>query len=139
MSDNNDQSREMEPVTNGPPGEAREQASEAASEQSRNGQAKAPRPREAAANRANAQHSTDRRQRKGRKGAVKTAAHTDSIPVSFSRSGRKVTGCSGHTKTWLLAFGSTTNRWALWKNSSWRKSLPSPSVSLASWVTNPTL
>ena len=58
MSDNNDQSREMEPVTNGPPREAREQASEAASEQSRNGQAKAASPQKLAANRANAQHST---------------------------------------------------------------------------------
>ena len=58
MSTNNDQSREMEPVTNGPPGEASDPASEAASGQCQNGQAKAVSPQKVAANRANAQHST---------------------------------------------------------------------------------
>jgi hypothetical protein len=49
---------EMESFTNGSPGEVCDPASEAASEKSPNGQAKAISPQKLAANRANAQHST---------------------------------------------------------------------------------
>ena len=58
MSHNNDQSSEMEPFTNGPPGEASDPAPETGTEQSQDRQAKAVSPEKLAANRANAQHST---------------------------------------------------------------------------------
>ena len=109
MSDENDQNKEKEPFTTGPPGEATDPPSEAASKQSLNGQAKPVSPEKIAANRANAQHSTGPRTAEG-----KEKASQNSLKHGFFARQPLPNGPEGD-KLWLAYKDMVAGIWEYYK------------------------